>query len=106
MLNIDVNFLQKLHVQSVVTHTGTDISFENRQLAEELYKPISRKFEKHRVYSSLKHNNWGADLADMQLISKYDQGFGCLLCILVCLVNMHGCFFERKGIYYNYLCFS
>ena len=32
-------------------------------LAEELHKPVNRKFEKHKVYSSFKDNIWGADLA-------------------------------------------
>ena len=32
-------------------------------LAEELHKPVNRKFEKHNVYSSFKDNIWGADLA-------------------------------------------
>ena len=49
----------------------------NQQLAEELQKPIIRKFEKHKVYSSFKDNIWGAVVADMQLISKYYKGFCC-----------------------------
>ena len=44
---------------------------QNLQLAEELHKPIIRKFKKRKVYSEFKDNIWGADLADMQLISKY-----------------------------------
>ena len=43
---------------------------ENQQLANELHKPIFRKFKKGKVYSSFKDNIWGVDLADMQLISK------------------------------------
>ena len=39
-------------------------------LAEETNKPIIRKFGKRKVYSSLKDNIGGADLADIQLISK------------------------------------
>ena len=48
---------------------------QNEQLAEELHKPISRKFKKRKVYSAFKHNIWGADLADMQLISKFNKGY-------------------------------
>ena len=33
-------------------------------LAEELHKPVNRKFEKCKVYSSFKDNIWGADLAE------------------------------------------
>ena len=47
---------------------------ENIQLAEELHKPIIRKFEKRKVYSSFRDNIWGADLADMQLLSKFNIG--------------------------------
>ena len=46
----------------------------NQQLAEELHKPILRKFEKRKVYSSFKDNTWGTDPADIQLISKFDKG--------------------------------
>ena len=47
---------------------------ENQQLSNELHKPIIRKFEKRKVYSFFKDNIWGADLADMQLIRKYNKG--------------------------------
>ena len=46
---------------------------ENIQLADELHKPIIRKFKKRKVYSSFKGNIWGADLADMQLLSKFKK---------------------------------
>ena len=53
---------------------------QNLQLAEELHKPIIRNFKKRTVYSEFKDNIWGADLADMQLISKFNKGFRFLLC--------------------------
>ena len=43
---------------------------KNQQLANELHKPIIRKFKKRKVYSSFNDNIWGVDLADTQLISK------------------------------------
>ena len=56
---------------------------QNEQLADELHKPIIRKFKKRKVYSTFKDNVWGADLADMQLISKFNKGFRfLLLCVL------------------------
>ena len=55
---------------------------QNEQLAKELHKPIMRKFKKSRVYSAFKDNIWGADLADMQLISKFNKGFRFLLCVI------------------------
>ena len=54
---------------------------ENIQLADELHKPIIRKFKKRKMYSSFRDNIWGADLADMQLISKFNKGFRFLLCV-------------------------
>ena len=51
-------------------------------LAEELHKWIIRKFKKRTVYSGFKDNIWGADLADMQLISKFNRGFRFLLCVI------------------------
>ena len=46
-----------------------------KQLAEELHKPINRIFKKNPFYSGFKDNIWGADLADMQLITKLNKGF-------------------------------
>ena len=57
-------------------------SKKNIQLADELHKPILRKFKKRKVYSSFRDNTWGADLADMQLLSKFNKGFRFLLCII------------------------
>ena len=38
---------------------------ENVQLAQELHKPIIKKFQKRKVYSSFRDNIWGVDLVDM-----------------------------------------
>ena len=55
---------------------------ENIQLANELHKPIIKKFNKRKVYSSFKDNIWGVDLSDMQLLSKFNKGFRFLLCVI------------------------
>ena len=55
---------------------------QNEQLAEELHKPIIRKFKKRKVYSAFKDNIWAADLPDMELISKCHKGFRFLLCVI------------------------
>ena len=52
------------------------------QLAEELNKPIIRNFKRRTIYSRSKDYIWGADLADMQLISKFNKGFRFLLCVI------------------------
>ena len=55
---------------------------ENIQLADELHKPIIKKLKKRKVYSSFRDNIWGVDLANMQLLSKYDKGYRFLLCVI------------------------
>ena len=55
---------------------------QNIKLAEKLQKPIIRNFKKRIVYSGFKDNIWGTDLADMQLISKFNKGFRFLLCVI------------------------
>ena len=54
----------------------------NRKLAEELHKPIIRKFEKRHAYSFFKDNTWVADFADMQLIVKFNKRIRFLLCVI------------------------
>ena len=63
-------------------HKKTSVKKENisnKESAEELHKPIIRKFEKRKVHSPFIDNIWGAGLADMQMISKFDKGFRFLL---------------------------
>ena len=37
---------------------------------------------KHKVNSFFKDNIWGADLTDIQLITKYNTGIWLLLCVI------------------------
>ena len=63
--------------------SGVNIPLEfNEQWAEKLDKPVIRNFKKRTVYSRFKDNIWSADLADMQLISKFNKGFRFLLCVI------------------------
>ena len=43
---------------------------------------LLENFKKRKVYSSFKDNIWGVDLADMQLLSKFNKGFRLLLCAI------------------------
>ena len=52
-----------------------------QQLAEELHMPIIKKLKKE-LYSEFKDNIWGADLADMRLISTFNKGTRFLLCVI------------------------
>ena len=78
LLQWSINFLIK-------KTSGSGIKYEeisDQQLAEELHKPIIRKFKKRKVQPPFIDNIWDADLADMQLISKCNKGFRFLLCVI------------------------
>ena len=51
-------------------------------LADELHKPIIRKFNKRKAYSQFKDNIWGVDLAEMQSLSRKNKGIKYLLCVI------------------------
>ena len=74
-------FFDKKTTASGVNNNNNDIK-QNLQLTEELHKPIIRNFKKRTIYSRSKDQIWGADLADMQLISKFKKGFRFLLCVI------------------------
>ena len=61
--------------------TGSGIA-SSSILAVELHKPIINKFNKRKVYSQFKDNIWGADLADMQSLSRKNKGIKYLLCAI------------------------
>ena len=75
-------FFEKKSKGSDAKHVNIKLTPQNQQLAEEFHKPIIRKFEKRKVYATFKDNIWGADLADMQLLSKYNKGIRFLLCVI------------------------
>ena len=43
-------------------------------LADELHRPVIKKFNKRKVYSQFKDNIWGVDLADMKSLSRKNKG--------------------------------
>ena len=61
---------------------NTKLAPQNQQLAEELHKPITKKFKKRKTRAAFKDNIWDADLADMQLLSRYNKGIRFLLCVI------------------------
>ena len=85
MIDVNADLLQWFINSLIKKSSGRDIKNENvsnKKLAEELHKPITRKFKKRKVHSSFIDNIWGDDLADMQLISKFNKGIGFLLCVI------------------------
>ena len=78
-INVDllqwfINFFEKKTSGSIIKNEN----MSDQQLAEELCKPIIRNFRKRKVNSPFIDNIWGADLADMQLVSKFYKGI-CFL---------------------------
>ena len=57
-------------------------NISNKELAQELHKTIIRKFNNRKVHLPFIGNIWGADLGDMQPISKFDKRFRFLLCVI------------------------
>ena len=52
------------------------------QLADELHKPVIRRFRKRRVIVSGIDEIWAADLVDMQAFAEYNDGIKYLLCVI------------------------
>ena len=71
----------------------------NKDLVEELHKPLIRKFDTRKVQSPFIVNIWGEDLSDMQLISKFGKGFRFLLCVINIFSKYLWIFFlkDKKG---------
>ena len=55
-------------------------NMSNKELAGELHNSVIWKFKKRKVHSLFINNIWSADLADVQLISKFNKGIRFLLC--------------------------
>ena len=62
-----------------------------------------KQFERRKNYSSFKDNIWGADLADMELINKYNKGIRFLLGVIDLFSNYSRVFLlkEKKSININ-----
>ena len=85
MIDINVDLLQWSITFFDKKSSGSGIKNENmsdQQLSEELHKQIIRKFEKRKVHSTFIDNIQGANLADIQLISKFNKDFTFSLCII------------------------
>ena len=72
----------KFVAKKVSGETVKNEIISNKELAEELHKPIIRKFKKRNVNARFMNNIWGADLADVQLVSTLNKGFRFLLCVI------------------------
>ena len=49
---------------------------------KKIHKQIIRKINKRKVDLSFIDSVWSADLADMQLVNKFNKGIRFLLCVI------------------------
>ena len=54
----------------------------NQKLAEELHKPVIRKFKRRRVCARFKNNSWAAHLAEMGSLFSENRNVKYLLCVI------------------------
>ena len=97
-------------INSLIKRTsGSGIKNENmpdQQLAEELHKPIIRKFRKIKIPVTF-YRYFGCQLTDMQLISKFNKGFRLSLCVIDIYSKYPWVIpLKENKKYYNYQCFS
>lgn len=55
---------------------------DNLHLAQELHKPVTRKFKRRRVFVFNINDIWSADLKDMQSLAKHNNGYKYLLNVI------------------------
>ena len=60
-----------------------DESTLNMKLGDKIHKSIFKKYQNHEFYSFFIDNIWGANLANIKLLRRYNQGvlFYCVLLI-------------------------
>ena len=61
---------------------GMGVKKKAQTLAEELHKPIRRKFKTRRALVNGIDKIWAADLVDMQAFSKFNRGVKYLLSVI------------------------
>ena len=80
------SMVYKLFDKKTVDGAVKNEIIQNKELVEELHKAIvTNCLEKRKVNSSFIDNIWGADLADMQLLSKFNKE----ICILLCVIDIY-----------------
>ena len=67
---------------SALARSSIERTGNNKILAEELHKPVIKKFNKRKVYSQFRDNIWGVDLADTQSLGKNNKSNKYLLCAI------------------------
>ena len=84
LINDKVNFGLGHRVKKIPKFTN--------ELAEENYKPAIRKFQRRRVNVNVIDEIWAADLRDMQVFSKDNNGIKYFLTVIDFFQNLFGLF--------------
>ena len=63
------------------TKTGSGVSV-NEELAEELHKPVTKKFKRRKASARYKDNIWAAYITEMESLSSENKNFKYLLCVI------------------------
>ena len=69
------------NVLNSLTFQGTGIKWSN-PLADELHKPVCKKFPKRHVFARNVNDIWGADLVDMHKLAKDNDNFKFILMVV------------------------
>ena len=77
---IDRSFVRKLI--STKKHLGWGIIQWTNELADELHKPVRKKFTKRLVFAKNIDDIWAVDLVEMQPYAKYNNGVKYILMII------------------------
>ena len=75
-------FREKIERKLVRSIIGWGIDWRSNELADELHKPIRKKFKKRRVFTSGVDAICAADLVEMQSFSRSNKGFKYILMII------------------------
>ena len=74
-------FFDKKTRSGVIATSKVGVSV-NEQIAEELHKPVIKKFKRRKVYARFKDNIWAVDLAEMESLSSKNKNVKYLLCVI------------------------
>ena len=68
-------------ISFLIKKIGSGIKL-NEQLAEELDKPVTKKFTRRKIHARFKDNIWAANLAGMGSFSSKNKSSKYLLCAI------------------------
>ena len=81
-------FDKKTRLEAIAT-SKTGVS-ANEQIAEELHKPVSKKFKRRKIYTRFKDNIWAIDLDEMESLSSKNKNVKYLLCVIDAFTKVKG----------------